>query len=111
LTALLGNEATSVFDPACGTGELLFRVGSSGAARAGQDADPDAARFATARARLQGHSSTEIRTGDTLRSDQWPDHRAPLVACDPPPTNPDWRREELLMDPRTAPAPPTKGAR
>ena len=108
LTALLGDEATSVFDPACGTGELLFCVGSSGAARAGQDADPEAARFATARARLQGLSSTEIRTGDSLRSDQWPDHRAALVVCDPPPTNPDWGREELLMDPRWELALPPK---
>src|SRR5699024_8595894 len=45
LTALTGNDAPSVFDPACGTGTLLFSVGSPGATRAGQDTDPDATRF------------------------------------------------------------------
>ena len=108
LTALTGDEATSVFAPACGTGVLLFSAGSPGAARAGQDADLDATRFATARARLQGLSSTEIRTGDSLRSDQWADHQAALVVCDPPPANPDWGREELLMDPRWELALPPK---
>lgn len=108
LTALTGNDAPSVFDPACGTGTLLFSVGSPGATRAGQDTDPDATRFATARARLQGLTDTEVRTGDSLRSDQWPDHRAALVVCDPPPANPDWGREELLMDPRWELALPPK---
>ncbi|MDT0329191.1 N-6 DNA methylase [Nocardiopsis lambiniae] len=100
LAALTDATATSVFDPACGTGALLFGVGASGAGRTGQDIDPDAARLVRARSELEHGIEADIRVGDALRSDRWEGHRARLVVCDPPPATTDWGREELLMDPR-----------
>ncbi|WP_040702245.1 N-6 DNA methylase [Nocardiopsis ganjiahuensis] len=105
---LTGPDASSVFDPACGTGALLFALGGPGARRTGQDLDPDAVRFASARAALEGSGEVEIREGDALRSDRWTGHQAELVVCDPPPSHTDWGREELLMDPRWELALPPK---
>lgn len=105
---LTNAEATSVFDPACGTGALLFALGEPDAQRTGQDLSPDAVRFATARAALEGAGTVEIREGDALRRDQWPGQQADLVVCDPPPSSTDWGREELLMDPRWELALPPK---
>ncbi|MGW9556932.1 HsdM family class I SAM-dependent methyltransferase [Nocardiopsis sp. NPDC055551] len=108
ITTLTRDDATSVFDPACGSGALLLAVGADGARHRGQDTDPDAVRFAAARARLEGLTDVEFAAGDSLRDDHWPGERAELVVCDPPPATTDWGREELLMDPRWELALPPK---
>ena len=97
---LVDPKVRSVFDPACGTGSLLLALGEADARRTGQEADSDAARLTRARALLEHGTEADIRVGDSLRSDQWPEHRAELVVCDPPPSTADWGREELLMDAR-----------
>ncbi len=100
IAQVAGQEATSVFDPACGLGSLLLAVGAPDAQRTGQDVDPHAARLTRLRAELEYSTTAEVRVGDSLRADAWPGHQAELVVCDPPTSNADWGREELLMDTR-----------
>src|SRR5206468_1919831 len=96
-----GPTSGIVLDPACGIGSLLLAVGKgSDAALAGQEINPTAARLATSRAVLDGHSDVTIHIGDSLREDRWPALRADLVLCDPPVNAPDWGREDLLLDAR-----------
>ncbi|MFE5209522.1 N-6 DNA methylase [Streptomyces sp. NPDC056600] len=90
-----------VFDPACGIGTLLLRVGPErGPRRLGQEIDPDSARFAQLRADLTGRAGVEIAVGDSLREDRLPELKADLVVCDPPVGDTDWGREQLLLDRR-----------
>ncbi|MFE4665243.1 N-6 DNA methylase [Streptomyces sp. NPDC056716] len=93
-------EAT-VFDPACGIGTLLLAVGPErGPTRRGQESDARSAGFAQLRADLTGRTGLVVATGDSLRDDRWADLRADLVVCDPPVGEPDWGREDLLLDTR-----------
>ncbi|MEU7468665.1 N-6 DNA methylase [Streptomyces sp. NPDC044984] len=90
-----------LFDPACGIGTLLLAVGAGpGARRCGQEADARSARLAQSRADLAELPRTEIKQGDSLRADQWSGLKADLVVCDPPVSDTDWGREDLLLDPR-----------
>lgn len=90
-----------LFDPACGIGTLLLTIGAERGARCcGQEADARSARLARSRAGLAGLPRTEIEQGDSLRADRWPDLKADLVVCDPPVSDTDWGREDLLLDPR-----------
>lgn len=90
-----------LFDPACGIGTLLLTTGTNrGSRRCGQEVDTRSARFARWRAELAKPAPIEVRQGDSLRADQWPDLKADLVVCDPPVSDADWGREELLLDPR-----------
>ncbi|GGL15427.1 N-6 DNA methylase [Streptomyces flaveus] len=96
----VASDAT-VFDPACGIGTLLLAVGpDQGSRRCGQESDARSALFAQLRADLTGHTGVRILTGDSLRDDRWPDLKADLVVCDPPVGEPEWGREDLLLDSR-----------
>ncbi|MFJ3806506.1 N-6 DNA methylase [Streptomyces sp. NPDC090073] len=91
----------TLFDPACGIGTLLLAVGSEqGPRRCGQESEARSALFAQLRADLTGRTGVGIVTGDSLRDDGWTDLKADLVVCDPPVGEPDWGREDLLLDPR-----------
>ncbi|MCW2920118.1 MAG: putative N-methyltransferase [Actinomycetia bacterium] len=94
-------KTASILDPACGIGTLLLCLGpASGPTRHGQEVGPAMADFAQLRATLSGRTPTDVRAGDSLRDDQWPDLKADLVICDPPVASPDWGREDLLLDQR-----------
>ncbi|MGW8682984.1 N-6 DNA methylase [Streptomyces sp. NPDC055817] len=96
----VASDAT-LFDPACGIGTLLLAVGSEqGPRRCGQETDARSALFAQLRAGLIGRTDVGIHTGDSLRDDRWPDLKADLVVCDPPVGQPDWGREDLMLDSR-----------
>ncbi|WP_328917416.1 MULTISPECIES: N-6 DNA methylase [unclassified Streptomyces] len=94
-------RSAHILDPACGVGTLLLSLGpASGPTRHGQEIDPSAADLTRLRALLTGRTRTDIRTGDALREDRWPELKADLVVCDPPVAVPDWGREDLLLDGR-----------
>lgn len=99
-----------IFDPACGTGNLLRAVVKKmgeGARRAGQEIDPSLVRIAAYRLDWSGSNgpSARILQGDSLRDDQFgtpPGHHdgAAFVLCDPPTGVKDWGHDELGYDPR-----------
>ncbi|WPP33154.1 N-6 DNA methylase [Streptomyces sp. CL7] len=90
-----------LFDPACGIGTLLLAIGSGPKVRRyGQESDSRSARFAQLRGDVAAETHIDVKQGDSLRSDHWPDLKADLVVCDPPVSDADWGREDLLLDPR-----------
>ncbi|GAA4241097.1 hypothetical protein GCM10022254_68580 [Actinomadura meridiana] len=97
-----GRTKGTVYDPACGIGDLLLSVGGAKVAgRVGQDAAPGLPEFVRSRAELEERPGTiDVVQGDALRDDGFPRLKADLVVCDPPTGRPDWGREELLLDPR-----------
>lgn len=101
-----GDAARVVFDPACGAGSLLLPFAAD-ARLVGQELGGSAARLARARAALRG-AEVEVRVGDSLQADLWPDLRADLVLCDPPVGLTDWGRDSLLVDSRWEFGAPTK---
>ncbi|MFD0819570.1 N-6 DNA methylase, partial [Micromonospora zhanjiangensis] len=113
ITGMVGGIPEGVvFDPACGSGNLLRafqrRLGA-GAHLAGQELDPALARIAAYRLDWSGQHgpATTIRQGDSLRDDQFPlppagepDAGAALVVCDPPFGDRNWGHEDLAYDRR-----------
>lgn len=89
---------TEVFDPACGVGALLMAAVDLGAARVrGQDREADTASIAAARLSLAG-SDAEVRAGDSLRADSFPDSRFEVALCDLPFGDTSWPASELSSD-------------
>lgn len=99
-----------IFDPACGTGNLLRAVVKkmgAGARRAGQEIDPALVRIAAYRLDWSDSNGpgAHIRQGDSLRDDQFgtpPGNHdgAAFVLCDPPTGVKEWGHDELGYDPR-----------
>lgn len=91
----------AVLDPACGSGSLLLAAARTGAT---QLAGQDALLIQAQRARLLIEAETalepDIRTGDSLTGDAFPDLRADAVVCNPPYGQRDWGASELAFDPR-----------
>ncbi|MET8258189.1 N-6 DNA methylase [Micromonospora sp. NPDC005205] len=100
-----------VYDPACGVGGLLAAAARRGARRLyGQDLVPTQAAQAATRLGLQyGNVRAEIRGGDSLRDDAFPDLGVDGVLCNPPYGNRDWGQEVLAYDPRWVFGLPPKG--
>ena len=99
-----------IFDPACGTGNLLRAVVKKMGAdawRAGQEIDPALVRIAAYRLDWGGSNGpgARILQGDSLRDDQFGvllgNHEgAAFVLCDPPTGVKDWGHDKLGYDPR-----------
>ncbi|MCP2255173.1 N-6 DNA Methylase [Prauserella aidingensis] len=104
----LTGEANSVFDPACGSGNVLRAAAEAGAETlVGQEIEVTTARIA--RARLREHGKVEVAAGDALRHDAFTGRRFDAVVCDPPFGYRDWGHEELGLDPRWEYGLPVKG--
>ncbi|MFD7748555.1 N-6 DNA methylase [Streptomyces sp. NPDC059698] len=95
----------SVLDPAAGTGALLRAVHGP-AALYGQEADPALAALTALRLALGAEGprgaapGPDVRTGDTLRADAFPQVAADTVLCHPPFNERNWGHDELAYDPR-----------
>ncbi|MEU5715499.1 N-6 DNA methylase [Streptomyces sp. NPDC020403] len=102
-----GGERPSrtVLDPAAGTGALLRAVGGPAALYA-QEADPDLAALTALRLALHSEGTRTdgprlaVRSGDTLRTDAFPQLTADTVLCHPPFNERNWGHDELAYDPR-----------
>ncbi|MGH3516454.1 MAG: N-6 DNA methylase [Haloechinothrix sp.] len=105
----IADATGTVFDPACGAGNLLRAAAQRGARElAGQELDTSIATLA--RARLEHDAPTmRIEAGDALRADAFPDLRADTVLCDPPFGYRDWGHEDLGVDARWEYGFPVKG--
>ena len=103
LMAALAGPARTVLDPACATGDLLLaaraEAGAAPPRLLGQDADPGVARLAAVRLAMRDDAA-DVRAGDALRADAFPDVRADAVLCDPPFHDRAWGHDELTRDPR-----------
>ncbi|GAB3652777.1 N-6 DNA methylase [Actinocorallia lasiicapitis] len=99
----------SVLDPSCGIGTLLTTALDHGAGPVhGQDRDQASARMSRARLALRTDTS-QVREGDSLRDDAFPDLAADVVLCDPPFADRGWGYDELTSDPRWAYGLPPRG--
>ncbi|MFE7056325.1 N-6 DNA methylase [Streptomyces californicus] len=100
-----GQHVRTVLDPAAGTGALLRAVHGP-AALYGQEADPALAALTALRLALDADTprgaapGPDLRTGDTLRADAFPELAADTVLCHPPFNERNWGHEELAYDPR-----------
>ncbi|MFJ6883544.1 N-6 DNA methylase [Streptomyces californicus] len=100
-----GQHVRTVLDPAAGTGALLRAVHGP-AALYGQEADPALAALTALRLALDADTARgaapgpDLRTGDTLRADAFPELAADTVLCHPPFNERNWGHEELAYDPR-----------
>ncbi|MFB6392269.1 N-6 DNA methylase [Polymorphospora sp. 2-325] len=92
----------TVFDPACGGGSLLLSAATRGARNLyGQDIVPAQAAQAAARLLVQAKATeTQVRDGDSLRADAFPNLMAGAVLCAPPYGHRDWGHDDLAYDPR-----------
>ncbi|MEW2399856.1 N-6 DNA methylase [Streptomyces sp. NPDC046862] len=101
LMADLAGQATTVHDPACGTGALLLAVEPRPDQELfGQDSAPEHAALTALRLALHTRSSVRTATADSLRADTYGTLRADAVLCHPPFNERNWGHDELAYDPR-----------
>ncbi|WP_283137554.1 N-6 DNA methylase [Rhizohabitans arisaemae] len=98
---LLGDDVGSVLDPACGSGSYLIGAHDrfTGVTLKGQDADHAVAGLTAVRLALHGADS-DLRCGDSLRADAFPQASVDAVVGNPPFNDRNWGYDELTADPR-----------
>ncbi|WP_182882264.1 N-6 DNA methylase [Microbispora sp. H10949] len=98
MVRLLGPCGT-VLDPLCGFGTLLLAARPHAHRLLGQERDAAMARFAEARLAAQ-QADVDIRAGDALVADAFPDAEVDGALCIPPFNERGWGYEELTNDQR-----------
>lgn len=102
MAALLAGQTypQQVFDPACGTGNLLAAASEQGATGLfGQELSPEHVDHVSARLRrLAPAARIEISSGDSLRADAFPELRVDALLCNPPYADPDWGHGDIALD-------------
>ena len=95
MVELAGAAGASVLDPACGAGGMLRAAARAGAAHLyGQDDEPTLTRLADLWLALNGRDG-QVRTGDSLRADAFPDFAVDAVVSNLPFGQTNWGHEEL----------------
>ncbi|MPY54563.1 N-6 DNA methylase [Streptomyces acidicola] len=101
LMADLAGPATTLLDPACGTGALLRAVDPRPDQELfGQDSSPEQAALTALRLALHTRSTVRTAAADSLRADTYGTLRADAVLCHPPFNERNWGHDELAYDPR-----------
>ncbi|WP_330182150.1 N-6 DNA methylase [Nocardia sp. NBC_01503] len=103
-------ELRSVLDPACGSGSLVLAATVAGAVELyGQDAL--SVQVERTRLLLEAEADLEpdVREGDSLTADAFPDLRVDAVLCNPPYGQRDWGSGELAFDTRWDYGTPPRG--
>lgn len=91
----------SVLDPACGSGTLLSAAAALGAGELhGQDSAPVQAERARLTVTAETGTEPEIRAGDSLQADAFPDLLVDAVLVNPPYGDRDWGVADLAFDTR-----------
>ncbi|WP_052745544.1 SAM-dependent methyltransferase [Allosalinactinospora lopnorensis] len=110
MVELAGRPGGTVFDPACGAATLLRTalLRGQGVRPVGQELNAGPARLGGVRLALAG-AEPDIRAGDSLREDAFPDLHADAVLVNPPFNQRDWGVEELEFDARWEYGLPAKG--
>ncbi|WP_210740312.1 N-6 DNA methylase [Nocardia coubleae] len=111
LAAATSPTPSSVLDPACGGGTLLLEAARIGATQLnGQDILPvQAGRTAAALGVLVPQAKSDIRAGDALLADAFPETEFDAVISNPPYSQRDWGADELALDPRWVYSVPPRG--
>jgi N-6 DNA Methylase len=101
VTELAGPHVETVLDPACGSGAFLVGAleGPPRKRLLGQDSDGAVARMTAIRLALLD-ADADIRAGDSLRHDAFPDARVDLVVANPQFNDRNWGYDELTTDTR-----------
>ena len=105
---IVGGDAWTVLDPACGLGSLLLAIPAKRVL--GQELTVSGAAIARARLLLaeSGRATTAV-AGDSLRHDPFAGELADVVVCDPPFNERAWGYAELTGDPRWVHGLPPRG--
>ncbi|XRQ12176.1 N-6 DNA methylase [Actinomadura welshii] len=110
MARLVQTDDRSVYDPACGIGNLLMAARERGAAAVtGQDRERHAADIARARLRLHAGGDVRIVQGDSLTDDRFPGDRFDAALCDPPFGDRAWGYDALTDDARWVHGLPPRG--
>ncbi|SNR25084.1 Type I restriction-modification system, DNA methylase subunit [Actinomadura mexicana] len=110
MAGLVRVTGRTVYDPACGLGDLLITARDGGATGlAGQDRQAYGVGITRTRLHIHGAGDAQVLLGDSLTRDRFPDGRFDVALCDPPFGDRAWGYDELSGDARWIHGLPPRG--